>query len=376
MGKKKVLLIYNIIKKRTEPIEAKALNDLGFEVHMCANMNELEKNLCKEYIQYHHIDFERIPFNPRNIKAFKQVNQLIYEHNISIIHCHTPIGGLAGRICGKKYNVEWIIYTAHGFHFYKGAPLINRIIYKNIEKYLARKTNILITITKEDYHNALEFKKINKELDIFYIPGVGIDREKIIQEASMREELCSQLNISTKSFLILSAGELNRNKNQKVVIEAIANIKENQQIHYIVCGVGPLEKELKQLAIDRGVSENVHFLGYREDIIKLMKSTDLFVMPSYREGLSRAIMEAMAAGLPVICSKIRGNVDLINEQNGFLIEPKDIKEFSRCIELLCLDRKRANQMGKNSLIMSQQYQIESIYQNMVSIYKNEIEGKK
>lgn len=366
----KALIITNLTK-RFQPghfTMIEPLQELGYEVHWAANFSEYKEDITQVPIKTHHIDFIRNPFQPVNFKAYIQLMKLLKQEKYDVIHCNSPIGGVLGRICGRQAKVPKIIYTAHGFHFYKGAPLINRIIYKNVEKYLARKTNILITITKEDYHNALEFKKINKELDIFYIPGVGIDREKIIQEASMREELCNQLNISTESFLILSAGELNRNKNQKVVIEAIANIKENQQIHYIVCGVGPLEKELKQLAIDRGVSENVHFLGYREDIIKLMKSSDLFVMPSYREGLSRAIMEAMASGLPVMASKIRGNVDLISEQGGRLFEPSDINKVSEGIIEIYNNPNLRNEMGQHNLKLSRSYDIEKIVYSLSNVY--------
>ncbi len=342
-----------------------------------ANWRNLSEEIRREEEKYgikiHNIEFERNPFNLKNYKAYKQLLRLMKEHKFDIVHCNTPIGGILGRICSKQMNIKKVIYTVHGFHFYKGAPKLNNIIYKNVEKYLAKLTTSIITITKEDYESALEFKKVNRELSVFYVPEVGINTNEIIGTKPNRNKLCQELGVNNESFLIISAGELNKNKNQKIIIEAISDIEKNKDIHYIICGIGPMENELRKLAFEKGIDKNIHFLGYRKDIVELMKSSDVFVMPSYREGLSRSMMEAMAAGLPCIASKIRGNVDLIeNGQGGYLCDSNDVDSFSKAIKILSDDVKLRKSMSKYNLDRIKDYDVENIITEIDKIYNEEL----
>ena len=128
------------------------------------------------------------------------------------------------------------------------------------------------------------------------------------------------------SILLLSVGELNENKNHKVVIDVLPSLPEN--IHYIICGTGKLYDEYIEQAKKLNVANRLHLLGYRDDVIKIMKSCDIFIFPSKREGLSVALMEAMACGLPCIVSNIRGNKDLINDN---IFEIKDLNKIERLI---------------------------------------------
>lgn len=345
------------------------LQELGYEVHWAANFSEYKEDITQVPIKTHHIDFIRNPFHPINFKAYIQLMRLLKQEKYDVIHCNSPIGGVLGRVCGSQAKVPKIIYTAHGFHFYKGAPLINRTFYKWIEMYLVKKTDILITITKEDYSSALNFKKINSRLKVFYLPGVGINRAEIINTCTKRKEICEKLGINENSVIIISVGELNANKNQKVIIEAIANIKKNKDIHYILCGIGPLEGKLKKLSKENRLVGQVHFLGFRNDVIQLMKSSDIFVMSSYREGLSRAIMEAMAAGLPIVASRIRGNVDLIKDnKGGYLFDPDNSDELKDKLERMLCDKELRLNMGEYNLKNSKEYDSSIICKTMNEIY--------
>lgn len=368
----KALIITNLTK-RFQPghfTMIDPLKELGYEVHWATNFSEYKEDITQVPIKIHHIDFIRNPFHPANFKAYIQLMKLLKQEKYDVIHCNSPIGGVLGRICGRQAKVPKIIYTPHGFHFYKGAPFINRTLYKAVEIYLSKKTDTLITIAKEDYNSALGFKRINKNLEIFYVPGVGIDRESIINALDKREELCMELGIDEESFLVISVGELNKNKNQSVVIRAIADIQNNKNVHYILCGVGPLKEELKKLSKEKGINSQVHFLGFRNDVIQLMKSCDLFVMPSYREGLSRAIMEAMGTGLPIIASKIRGNVDLIiNEENGYLIDPKDDEKLAKLINKLMQDKKLRKRVSEKNISDSEKYDMKQIKHKIRTIYE-------
>lgn len=320
----KILYILNYTRKVGGFSKSSMLasKKLGCEFHIAGNFygykNESEKiDDEKKYdIKIHQVDFKRFPAHPLNIKAYRQLDKIIKNNDFDIIHCNTPTGGILGRICAKKNKMNNIIYEAHGFHFYKGASIFNWMVYFPIEWIFSFFTDTLITINQEDYNLAKKRLKMKK---IVYIPGIGIEVERI-KNCYLSLESCEN-----KNFTIVSVGELNKNKNHKVVIEALSNIKFPYE--YLICGEGVLESELKELACKKNV--NLKLLGYRSDVIDILAHADLFVLPSKREGLSMALMEAMALNTPIICSNIRGNIDLIDDQNGgFLFKYND----SKCLE--------------------------------------------
>ena len=210
---------------------------------------------------------------------------MINENKYAFIHCHNPISGIISRLAAKKSNTK-IIYTAHGFHFYKGAPVKNWILFYPIEKLCSLYTDVLITINKEDYKLAKNKFYARK---IVYIPGIGIDISKFQNVQINKDELKKELGLPKEGFILLSVGELNKNKNHSVVIKALSELGR-KDIHYIIAGVGSLKNELEKLAIEKNIEDQVHFLGYRTDIDKIYQIADVFVFPSYREGLSVALM--------------------------------------------------------------------------------------
>lgn len=275
---------------------------------------------CKVYS----ISTSRSPFSFGNIKAVKQIRSI--AKNYDIVHCHTPLAGMATRFACRKLRKKRglkVIYTAHGFHFYKGAPKKNWIIYYPIEKICSRWTDVLITINKEDYEFANKKMKAKK---VEYIPGVGIDIKRFSEATVDRKEKRKNLGIPNDAFLILSVGELNDNKNHRIVIKAIAELND-PYIHYVIAGNGTKEEELRKLAKELNV--NLHLLGFRKDVADLYKAADLFVHPSFREGLPVAVMEAIASGCKCLCSNIRGCKDLVSED--FLFSPYDSDELRKLI---------------------------------------------
>lgn len=357
----------------------KLLSEMGYEVHVGCNfkkgntcpeekIEELKKTLEKMQIRYFQIDFSRNVFKINEIlKSYKQVKSLMEKEQYEFIHCHSPIGGVVGRIAGHATGTK-VIYTAHGFHFYKGAPLLNWILYYPVEKWLSKYTDILITINKEDYKRAKE-KFHAKRTE--YVPGVGIDVEKIQAVQVDREAKRRELGIGKDDFFLLSVGELNKNKNHEVVIRAIAELK-NPKIKYAICGKGPLKEYLEELAVKLGVRNQLFLLGFRTDVIEICKSADVFVFPSKREGLSVALMEAMACGLPCVVSRIRGNVDLIrNGFNGYICDMRK-KDFPRIIVKIIQNRKEF--LNKNSKKKLEQdyldFAVEKVNSLMKKVYIN------
>lgn len=349
---------------------AMAAKELGIEFHVAGawtgydNPQDKKDDEEKYGVIIHQIDFIRTPYDPRNIKAYKQVVDLIKRERIDIIHCNTPIGGVVGRLAGKKCGIKKVIYQAHGFHFFKGAPLINWLVYYPIERWLAHYTDALITINQEDYRRAQRFH-LRGNGKVFYVPGVGIDLSQFECFLVEKEQKRKELHIPADALIIISVGDLNINKNNKVIIEAIKKI-QTEKVHYAICGTGPLEDYLHSLA--EPINNRVHFLGYRTDIKELLALSDIFVMPSLREGLSRSLMEAMACGLPCIASNIRGNKDLLDEKGGRLVNPKRIEEWTTAIDGYsngAVNREACGEHNKQRII---QFSTQQVISEMKKIY--------
>ena len=311
------------------------LLDLGYEVDVACNfetgstiseekIKELKTTLKQWKITYYQIDVPRKITDIKDIRrAYNQTLQLMDERKYDLIHCHSPIGGVICRIANKNsknYDNSRMIYTAHGFHFFKGNNPIKNVIFRNIEKYAAKYTDVLITINHEDYYAAKAFT-LKKGGRVEYVPGIGIDVKVIQSVKGDKGKLCRELHLLEDSILLISVGELSDRKNQKQIIQSMVNLSENY--HYIICGKGSKLSELIKMASDLQVSDRVHFLGFRTDVIQLVKSCDIFVFPSLQEGLPVALMEALACGIPCVVSEIRGNHDLITPECGILVSRND-----------------------------------------------------
>lgn len=355
----------------------KILQDLGYQVDVACNfqfgstisqekVEKLKADLNIMHINYYHIPVPREITDIDNLKkSFKLTKKLMNDNKYDLIHCHSPIGGIICRLANKKsnnYNFARMIYTAHGFHFFKGNNMIKNFIFKAIEKYSAKYTDILITINKEDFFAAKQFT-LKKYGEVLYIPGVGVDLEYVQSIEGNRNELLKQLNLDGDVKLLLSVGELSKRKNQKSVIKVLPHL--NEKYHYVICGIGNELNNFKDLAKELNIESRIHMLGYRTDIIKIMKSCDIFLFPSLQEGLPVALMEAMACGLPCIASEIRGNIDLIQKDGGFLIS---IDSFSQELIKILNENLINENMGDYNLKTIKSFGLDSIQKSMKAIY--------
>ena len=309
--------------------------------------------------------------NPVRIaSAYRRIKRLIKREDYSLIHCHSPIGGAICRLAASGYRRRGlkVVYTAHGFHFYTGAPLKNWLIFYPIEKALSRVTDVLITINNEDYDRAK--KKFTAKYTI-YVPGVGIDTNNFAHN-DKDEVLCKEFGLSPDDTVALSVGELNSNKNHEMVIRALSIMKQNgslpDRFFYFIIGKGEKEKELNILVRERGVSDIVRIVGFRSDVKDFYAAADFFIFPSYREGLSVALMEAMASGLPVACSRIRGNTDLVDKEGGVFFDPADVDSIVDGISaILAMDRSRA---GEHNLLKIKEFDTSIVRSRIKEVYSS------
>lgn len=335
----------------------------GCNVDVASN-GKLEIPNCDNFYE---ISIQRNPFKKANIKAYKELKKVIQNGNYDIIHCHTPVASIFTRLAARKNRKKGtkVIYTAHGLHFFKGAPLINWLTYYPIEWICSFFTDVLITLNKEDY---VTVKKHLYAKRIEYVPGVGIDTTKYYaKNTNNKQEL---LGVSDETIVLLSVGELNKNKNHEVILKAIQKI-DNENIHYFIAGNGSNEQHLKDLAKKLRLSHRFHLLGYRTDINELLSHADIFCFPSFREGLPVSVMEAMSAGLACVVSKIRGNVDLIQDGNGgYLCNPTDSDDFAVKIEKLINYNEIKKAMGYFNRQEVEKYSLKAVMKQMTEIYKS------
>ena len=341
--KKKILYVATVdshIKNFHLPF-LQMMQQKGWETHVATNGTE-KIPFCDHK---HTICMERSPFKLNNLKAIKQMKQLLEKEHFDIIHCHTPMGSVVTRLAAKKArkNGTRVIYTAHGFHFYTGAPLINWLLFYPVEWYLAKYTDTLITINHEDYNRAK--KKFNKRChDIQYIPGVGIDPKKFDFKMTKKEKhkLRASLGLEDDDLVMIFPARLDKNKNQGFLIKCMPElITENPKIHLLLPGQDELNGKYQRLAEKLNVENNVHFLGNRSDIPKLLKISNVAVSSSKREGFPINLIEARECNLKIVASNCRGNRDIARISNNAVYNNKE--EFCKTI----LDNKSGEKAEKN-----------------------------
>ena len=351
------------------------LLDNGYQVDVTCNCKEgntisdervqsLIKRLADKGVPVIHVPIPRKITDVKGIaNSIAQVKKMCDDNHYNLLHCHSPIGSVVARVAARdaRNRGTKVIYTAHGFHFYKGAPKQNWVLFYPVEKICSKWTDVLITINTEDYEFAKKHMNAGR---VEYIPGVGVDTKKFQLENFDRTAKRAELGIKDDDYFILSVGELNQNKNQEVIVRALAKLN-NPKIHYFIAGKGDKADYLQELAKQLGV--NLHLLGYRTDIVELLNTADVYAFPSYREGLSVALMEAMSAGLPCVVSKIRGNVDLIEDgRGGYLCDPNSVDEFAAGMKQIISGD--CNKMGKCNMKKMEHFDINNVTEKMIRIY--------
>lgn len=341
----------------------------GCEVHVAAKDNLAVKDGLKlDFVEkVFDIPFSRSPKSPDNIKAYKQLKKIIEEEQYDIIHCNTPMGGIVTRLAARKARKKGtkVFYTAHGFHFYKGAPKKNWLVFYHIEKMFAKITDKLITITSEDY--ALSSKKFKTETHLVHGVGVNESRYHFV-DAEAQKQMRTAQGLNENDFVVICTGELNKNKNQTTLIKAVAQIKDKiPNLRVLLAGNGPMEEELKALVTSLGLDSVITFLGYRKDLEKFVPTVDVVVSCSQREGLPLNIVEGMLCKKVVIASKNRGHNELITDQeHGYLFNFGDIDALaSKLLEVYTSDQTKVTEKAYKKAKM---YTAENVIEELKVVY--------
>ena len=329
---KKLLLVANVVKEHVLKFHVPTIACLkaqGWTVDVAASGDE-DVPYCDRQIRG---EWKRSPFTLDTLKGIRQLCRVIDEGQYDIVYCHTPVGALVARLAARNARKQGtrVVYFAHGFHFFSGAPLINWLLFYPIERLLVRFTDLLITLNDEDYARAK--RVFPKTLPVMRVPGVGVDfaRLDVKDPAQVRRTLRSEWGIPQDALTLIYVAELIPNKNQKMLFEALLEIHKHRPDTYLVL-VGPdhADGRFQQLAQQMGVAEFVVFTGWRSDIGACLRAADIAVASSLREGLALNIVEAMYCGLPVVATDNRGHVPIIRDgENGYLVHVGESGKMAR-----------------------------------------------
>ena len=329
----KILFVANVAKEHILKFHIpsiKKFKDEGWTVDVACAGDEAIPFCDHQY----HTSWKRNPFSLATIKGIKELREIINKNGYDIIYCHTPVGGAVARmasVSARKKGTR-VVYFSHGFHFYKGAPLVNWVVYYPMEKLFARYTDVIITINQEDYSNA---KKKLKCKEVYLLDGMGVDicSFRNVDKKTERSRLRKELNIPDDAWVMIYLAELIPNKNQKMLLEALKEVLVEYPFTYLVlAGIDHNNGKTQKYARDIGVEKNVRFLGWRSDKEALYALADICTASSIREGFGLNLVEALASGIPVVATRNRGHETIIsNGRNGFLVEVGQSKTMAELI---------------------------------------------
>lgn len=375
---KKILYVTTIsgFLPQFELNDVKISQEMGYEVHYASNFDNPiykfdKEELTEKGIALHHIDVMKSPLSiNKNIKAVKQLRNIIDTERINLIHCHNPMGAMTARYAAhtSKQN-PLVIYTAHGFHFYIGAPKLNWFLYYPAEKTAARWTDAIVTINKEDFERAQKKFRLKRDGFVEQIHGVGIDERKFSSKPEIAKLKRKELNVPADAFHIVTAAELNDNKNQRVIIEALSMIKRDD-VYYSICGKGPDKEKLEELIEKYKLSDRVRLLGYRTDMDEVLQTADVFAFPSKREGLGIAAVEALSCGVPLIASDNRGTREYaVHNMNAIVCKSDSVTDFVKAIDKVSTNTKFLQMLRSNSRRSAMRFSMEETEKIMRSVYE-------
>ncbi len=351
------------------------LKELGFTVDAAYKDNSEQKQGLDTSIidSVYEVPFTRAPYSFGNIKSYFVLKKIIENGNYDAVHCHTPMGAVITRLASKRArkNGMKVIYTAHGFHFYKGASKKNWKIYYPVEKYLAKYTDCLITINSEDYE--LAAKDFTEAGQILHVNGVGVELSQFRPKtAEEKAELRKKYGYNDSDFLMIYPADFCFRKNQMMLMQALEIIvKKHGNVKLLLPGLQDGAQECIDFADSHGLDKNVEFLGYRRDIYDFAGMCDLSLSSSRQEGLPINLIEAMALGNPIVATDVRGNNDIVEDGvNGYLVKLNDYESMADRINSLIENRELLNEFSASCLKLVEKYSVDNVIEDMTKIYSS------
>lgn len=344
------------------------LKSQGHLVHAYGSPDHCKEDLQHASIECRDITFSRNPLAIRNIKALIALTKWFKRERYDLIHVHTPNASVICRIAAKLAGCKNVVYTAHGFHFFKGASLLSWLVYFPVEWLMSFWTDVLITINQEDYELARKFPVRKKTV---YIPGVGVDTQAYRKRNEQEiDDLRNELGIKKTDFIVICVAEMNHNKNQEQLIYSIYELnKRGIPAICLLVGTGGKVGYLHSLVKQLQMEDSIRFLGFRKDIPSLMQLADTVALLSRREGLPKVLLEALAAGKPMVVTNVRGSRELVSPQvNGYVVPVGGDQETIQALEVLYANKELRIEMGRKSFVQASQYDLKEIMIMLDEVY--------
>ena len=346
----------------------KWLDEQGYEVHLA-----MEKRADLEFSharQIHYMPFPRTPLDRRNVSTYRQLKNLIDKEQYDLIHCHTPMPGVLTRLAARARRKKGaaVLYTAHGFHFFKGAPLKYWLSYFPAEYALSFITDAIITINSEDFTYA--DKRLHPR-KAFMIPGIGIDSGKFrVYSEEEKKAVRLKYGFKQQQFLLLYIAEFIPRKNHRFILENLpALIRQVPTVQVIFAGRGELMDQMLNLARNLRVEDHVRFMGFMHDLGPLAAIADVGISASRQEGLGLGLAEQMLCGVPVVATEDRGHKELvIHEQTGLMFPQGDQIAFLEALVRFSKEPSLRQKMGNAARLHAEKFRIEASLDSMRNIY--------
>lgn len=349
----------------------------GHEVHCVCSKGPYEKEIKQNGFYFHNVSIDR-NINPiKNIKSIYSMVKLFKKLKPDIVHVHTPVAAVLGRIAAKIAKVPTIIYTAHGFYFHEGMTKGKYNLFFNIEKYIGRYfTDYIFTQSKEDYEIAKNNNFLRNDNYIHISNGIDLDNKFNISkvDVSKVEKLKNKHNINPKDIIVTFIGRLVREKGILDLLNSYKLLK-SKNVKFIIIGSLPQgERDVETMKIIENFKDNkdIIFTGQVSNVNDYLYLSDIFCLPSYREGMPRSIIEAMAMKNAVIATNIRGSrEEVVHNETGFLCNVNASDEIAKYIDKLISDSDKLEKFKHNGIERARKlYDEKKIVNNQIKIYEN------
>ena len=350
------------------------LQDWGWEVEAACNPAGEADAFAGLGVRLNSLPFSRRPLSFGNLKALFCLIHLFKSRSYALVHVHTPVAAFLTRLAARLCGFTPVIYTAHGFHFYRGAPVCNWLLYYVMEWLAARWTDALIVLNSEDFHRA---QKLPVRGKVYLLPGIGVDLDDFRLTGIEEAEIKKELHLKPDVPLAVIVAELSGVKNHEQAFRAWQKVvREFPEAVLMVVGEGERRRALEELVRRLGLERSVKFLGFRTDVPRVVASADLAVLTSKREGLPRVVLEAMAAGKPVVATDVRGSRDLVKDgETGFLVKVGDVAGTARALTRLLRSRELRSRMGEEGKRRVKPYALTQVREMMAGIYRFYLESE-
>jgi glycosyltransferase involved in cell wall biosynthesis len=322
----------------------------GWRIDALANGATANDRIAGAFDNRYDISWSRNPLSPGNLLGTaSKIREIVGQGRYDIVHVHTPIAAFVTRYALRDRSVATrpsVIYTAHGFHFYEGGSPASNFVYRRFERAAAPWTDFLVTINAEDYAAARDLAGIHPER-VRYIPGIGVDTDLYAPGSVPADEVAcvrTELNIERHAFMLTMIAEFGAVKRHEHLLNAFAHVKDPHAVLVLV-GNGPLESTLREKAVALGLAPRIRWAGYRRDIPAVLAASDALVLCSEREGLNRSVLEAMAAGRPVIGTQTRGIADAVTPETGWIVPKHDLAALAAAIREAAANRDETARRG-------------------------------